>query len=148
MHQRPTRTPVRTPAGVLTGSALLAALLMASLTGCSAGGDTRAAAVDAASDFVTALDDQRGADACALLVPDARQAVTDQTHRDCADGVLELDLPRVVRTASTEVHGRAALVHGEGDAVFLARSGSSWLVRAAGCTPVADAPFECVLDGS
>ncbi|NII40996.1 hypothetical protein E9228_001632 [Curtobacterium flaccumfaciens] len=138
MHHRPTRTR----------TALLAVALVASLAGCSAGGSTRTAAVDAASDFAAAIADHGGAEACALLVPDARQAVTDETHRDCADGVLDLDLPTTVRTASTEVYGRAAFVRGDGDALFLARSGSTWLVRAAGCTPVPDAPFDCVLDGS
>lgn len=148
MHHQPIPTPVKSRGGILTASALLAVTIVAPLTGCSAGGSTRAAAVDAASDFAAAIADDRGADACALLVPDARQAVTDQTHRDCADGVLDLHLLSTVRTTSTEVHGRAAIVHGDGDALFLARSGSSWLVRAAGCTPVPDAPFDCVLDGS
>jgi hypothetical protein len=46
------------------------------------------------------------------------------------------------------VYGRAGLVELRDTAVFVARSGSSWLVRAAGCTAHADAPYDCTVDGS
>ncbi|WIB26871.1 hypothetical protein [Curtobacterium sp. MCSS17_015] len=135
------------PATVVTFAGVVSALL--TLTGCSAGGSTRAAAADAAADFTGALAARHGDAACALLVPDARDAVTSETDQDCAVGVLGLGLPTDVDTGSTEVHGRAAIVRGDGDGtLFLARSGSTWLVRAAGCTPVPDAPFDCALDGS
>ncbi|PZE35775.1 hypothetical protein [Curtobacterium sp. MCPF17_031] len=140
----------RVPAAV---AVVTAGLL--TLSACSAGGSTRVSAADAAVDFTSALADHRGDRACRLLVPDARDAVESETHRDCAGGVLELDLPtrgaaHTEVVTQTEVSGRAAIVRGDGDgsALFLARSGSSWLVRAAGCTAVADAPFDCVLDGS
>jgi hypothetical protein len=133
---------------VATTVALLA------LTGCSAGGSTRSSAETTATRFSQAIADGDGAGACALLVRDARQAVEDRTRTSCERGVLRLDLPRPAApasasaSASARVYGRAAIVDDGRDILFLARSGDTWLVRAAGCTPEKDAPYDCTLDGS
>lgn len=127
---------------VATAVALLA------LTGCSAGGSTRSSAETTATRFSQAIADGDGAGACALLVRDGRQAVEDRTRTSCERGVLRLDLPRQADAASARVYGRAAIVDDGHATLFLARSGDTWLVRAAGCTPEKDAPYDCTLDGS
>jgi len=144
-----------------------AAIVGLALTGCSAGGSARAGAEDTAARFLQAVADGDGSRACALLVRDARDAVETATRTSCERGVLRLGLTdeRVstggdadadagnghghgTGTGSARVYGRAAIIEDGPDTVFLARSGDTWLVRAAGCSPRTDAPFTCALDGS
>ena len=132
------------------------AIACLALAGCSAGGSARAGAEATAAHFARAIADGDGARACVLLVPDAREAVETTTRAGCAEGVLRLGLGDRQRstsgstggTTSARVYGRAAIVEQARDTLFLARSGDTWLVRAAGCTPVDDAPYDCTLDGS
>ena len=132
------------------------AIACLALAGCSAGGSARAGAEETAAHFARAIADDDGARACALLVRDAREAVETTTRARCEIGVLRLGLDDRQRstggstsgTISARVYGRAAVVEQARDTVFLARSGDTWLVRAAGCTPVEDAPYDCTLDGS
>lgn len=138
------------------------AIACLALAGCSAGGSARAGAEETAAHFARAIADDDGARACALLVRDAREAVETTTRARCEVGVLRLGLDDRQRstggstsgtsgtsgTISARVYGRAAIVEQARDTVFLARSGDTWLVRAAGCTPVEDAPYDCTLDGS
>ncbi|PPF27919.1 MULTISPECIES: hypothetical protein [unclassified Rathayibacter] len=123
-------------------TAATAALVLA-LCGCSADGTAARRAADA---FLSALADGDGAAACALLTDSAREAVQDR-EGDCPADVLELGIAGD-GAGDAEVYGRAAIVRSGSTAVFLTPGDDGWLVRAAGCTPVADAPFECVLDGS
>ncbi|PZF54117.1 hypothetical protein DEJ23_13330 [Curtobacterium sp. MCSS17_008] len=138
-------TPAPTPTATATVLAIVVSVL--ALTGCSAGGSTRVDAMATADRFLRDVAHGDGRAACALLVPDAREDVEDRTGRSCADGVTALDLP-TPEDGRTQVYGRAAIVESDRHAVFLARSGDSWLVRAAGCRPVPDAPYECTVDGS
>lgn len=132
------------------------AIACLALAGCSAGGSARAGAEETAAHFARAIADDDGARACGLLVRDAREAVETTTRARCEIGVLRLGLDDRQRstggstsgTISARVYGRAAIVEQARDTVFLARSGDTWLVRAAGCTPVEDAPYDCTLDGS
>ncbi len=121
--------------------------LALAVTGCSAGGSTRLDAMATADRFLRDVGHGDGRAACALLVPDAQRDVEDRTGRSCAEGLTTLDLPAPT-DGRTRVYGRAAIVEADGHAVFLARSGDAWRVRAAGCTPVPDAPYECTVDGS
>ncbi|PPG48802.1 hypothetical protein C5C24_14925 [Rathayibacter sp. AY2B3] len=123
-------------------SAAAAALVLA-LCGCSADGTAARHAADA---FLSAVAGGDGRAACALLTDSAREAVQDR-EGDCPAGVLELGIAGD-GAGDAEVDGRAAIVRSGSTAVFLTPGDDGWLVRAAGCTPVADAPFECVLDGS
>ena len=135
------------------------AIACLALAGCSAGGSARAGAEETAAHFARSIADGDGARACGLLVRDAREAVETTTRARCEVGVLRLGLDDRQRstggstsstsgTISARVYGRAAIVEQARDTVFLARSGDTWLVRAAGCTPVEDAPYDCTLDGS
>ena len=146
-----------------------AAVACLALTGCSAGGSARAGAEDTAARFLQAVADGDGSRACALLVRDARDAVETATRTSCERGVLRLGLTDErastsgdadadadagnghgtgTGTGTARIYGRAAIIEDGADTVFLARSGDTWLVRAAGCSPRTDAPFTCALDGS
>jgi len=127
-----------------------AALVLVVVTGCSAGGSARTGAETTAEQFARAVSVGHGAGACALLTRDAREDVETVSGVACATGIgrLRLAVPSAVAPDDTRVHGRAAMVDRDGSALFLARSGSTWLVRAAGCTPETDAPYDCTVDGS
>jgi len=135
----------------LATAAVACSLTCAALAGCSAGGATRAGAEETAERFSRAVADRDGSTACGLLVRDARDAVETATRTSCERGVLRLGLTDTGASAGTgtaRVYGRAAIIEDGPDTVFLARSGGTWLVRAAGCAPRTDAPFTCALDGS
>ncbi len=125
-------------------------VVLAVLTGCSAGGSARADAEATAERFAQAVSAGRGATACALLTRDAREDVETASGVGCATGIsrLRLAVPPADAPGDTLVYGRAAMVDQGGPALFLARSGSTWLVRAAACTPRTDAPYDCTVDGS
>jgi hypothetical protein len=136
-----------TPTTRSTTTVVATAAVVLALTGCSAGGSIRVDATATADRFLRDVEHGDGRAACGLLVPAARQDVEDRTGRSCADGLTTLDLP-APEDGRTRVYGRAAIVEADGHAVFLARSGDSWRVRAAGCSPMPDAPYECTVDGS
>jgi hypothetical protein len=129
---------------VVAGLAVVAVLL----AGCSSLGPGSEEATDATTRFFESLAEGDGTAACALLNESAREAVEEQTDARCADGVLTLGLDPDARPDGTEVYSRAAFVRTGPTAVFLTPGDDGWLIRAAGCEPVADAPFDCVLDGS
>jgi hypothetical protein len=101
-----------------------------------------------ATEFVSAIADSDGGAACTLLDDDAVKDVEARTRSDCAEGILTLGLPDAGRSQSTEVFGRSALVRLDTGSLFLTLGGPSWRIRAAGCEPREDAPFECTVDGS
>jgi hypothetical protein len=128
-------------------ASLLAGALTAALAGCSTLGPTSADADATVAAFGAALEAGDGVTACALLDEGAVDDVQSQTKADCSDGVLELDLPVAGSPHATEVYGRSALVRAAADSLFLTVAGADWRIRAAGCTPVRDAPFECMIEG-
>ncbi|GAA4267772.1 hypothetical protein [Frondihabitans peucedani] len=129
---------------------LLAVLALAScaLSACgsaTAGASTSPSAV--AARFEHAVSTRDYGAACRLLTPPTKADVEKQSGRSCASSLPSLGLPEQGPSESTRVYGRAALVTATGASVFLARSGDTWAVRAAGCTPKAEGPFECALGG-
>jgi hypothetical protein len=128
-------------------SVLLVALTTGSLAGCSTIGPSAADATSTAAVFRQAVDAGDGGAACELLNEPARENVESSTDADCETGILGLELgDQDVR--STDVYGRSALVQSSTGSVFLTVVGSAWKIRAAGCAPVKDAPFECAIEGS
>ena len=124
-------------------AALATALLLA---GCAAGPDADAAR-EAAVAFTAAASAGDGEAACALAADGAREAVEETTGRPCADGVTLLGITPIVPD-DVVVSGRGAVVRAGDEAVFLALGADGWEVRAAGCAPRAEAPYECAMDGS
>jgi hypothetical protein len=126
---------------------LVVAFATGSLAACSTIGPSAADATSTAAAFRQAVDAGDGGAACELLNEPAREDVESSTGADCETGILALELgDQVVR--STDVYGRSALVESSTGSVFLTVVDSAWRIRAAGCAPVKDAPFECAIEGS
>ena len=124
--------------------AVVAAVIL--LAGCAAGPDAGAAR-DAAVAFTAAASEGDGRAACALAADGAREAVEESTGEPCAEGVTRLGITAIAPD-DVVVSGRGAVVRADGDAVFLALSADGWQVRAAGCAPQRDGPYDCEMDGS
>ncbi len=144
--------------GLLTRGAVAPLLVVGvalALAGCSNPGPGAADAGRAAADFATAVADGDGARACALLTPRAAQSLADDAETTCeqavlADPVTSAVVPDGPPTGAPEpkAFGREAQVHLDGDVLFLAMAGGGWKVSAAGCTPLPDQPYDCVIEGS
>lgn len=124
--------------------AALAGVLV--LAGCAAGPDADAAR-DAAIAFTRAASTGDGEAACALAADSAREAVEEATGEPCATGVMLLGIAAIAPD-DVVVSGRGAVVRSGDEAVFLALGANGWEVRAAGCAPRAEAPYDCAMDGS
>ena len=124
---------------------LLAVVLLA---GCSSVGDREDAATGAAVRLFTAVGAQDGAGACAVLAPDTVAELEQSADKPCAEAILEEDLPAPGRVAGADVYGQWAQVRLDGDTVFLAVFPDGWRVVAAGCTPRAERPYDCLIKGS
>jgi hypothetical protein len=119
---------------VLSGAA--AALL----AGCA--GMERPDVERVATDFATGAPGVR----CALLAPAALAALESDESAPCTATVGRL-APPGGQVQQTEVWGDEAQVRMTGDTLFLTHTGAGWKVIAAGCTPNADLPYECRLEG-
>jgi hypothetical protein len=112
--------------------------------GCAAGSAPDAESV--VSRFYAAYGRQDGAAACALLAPAARKEVADAAHGSCARGLLRETLRGGDPVRSSQVYGDQAQVRVRGDTAFVARIDGRWQVRAVGCTPRREAPYECEVE--
>jgi hypothetical protein len=122
------------------------ALLVSALVGC--GGDVRSAAVGrVAADFGSAVAADDGAAACALLSPATAEKLAEDAATECADAVLEADLPDAGEVRSVDVYGGQARVVLDGDTMFVAELSDGWAVVAAGCRPRGERPYDCELEG-
>lgn len=134
------------------GCAVLAAAL--ALGGCSLQRPDAEDAGTAARDFVAAVEGGDGAAACALLAPRAQEALAEQAGTPCAEAVLGSDVVDALPAADATfveppvAYGRQSQVHLGGDVLFLVLDGEGWVVRAAGCTPRPDQPYDCAIEGS
>ena len=86
------------------------------------------------------------AERCDLLAPATRAAVEQDEGAPCVEAIEDLSLDGG-SVRSVEVWGRDAQVRLEDDTVFLAEFDGGWRVVAAVCSPQADAPYECEVDG-
>jgi hypothetical protein len=130
----------------IVGVAGTAALL--ALAGCSSLEPDGAGAVSVSNAFIDAISSGDGVDACGLLNDAARESVMDQTGEECADGILDLNINLSGPADTSQVYSRAAFVDLGDSALFLTVGAHDWVIRAAGCAPDADRPFDCVIDGS
>ncbi|HEV2885714.1 MAG TPA: hypothetical protein VGX49_02275 [Jatrophihabitans sp.] len=125
--------------------ALAVIVVAGGLTGC-ASSTQRSQVQSVAVEFVTAVEDDKGADACALLTSDAEESVSGATDVPCATAVLNLE------ESGSQVHhvqiwGDAAQVKLGSDTVFLSRLSAGWQVRAAGCQSQPGAAYNCDVEG-
>lgn len=129
---------------------VLVALAALTLAACTPPGDAPAAA---ATDFYAAVADGDGTAACADLAPAVVESVEEETASSCADALTTGDLgddlqdrARGTTEPRVRVAGRQAQAVLGTDTVFLTRSGSRWLVTAAGCTPRPERPYDCEVE--
>jgi hypothetical protein len=125
--------------------ALAVIAVAAGLTGC-AGSPQRSDVQGVAVHFVTAIEDRNGAEACALLTPDAEESVSGATHVACDTAVLNVDESGAV-VRHVQVWGDAAQVKVGSDTVFLQDLPDGWQVRAAGCRFQPGAAYHCDVEG-
>ncbi|WP_133159180.1 hypothetical protein [Arthrobacter glacialis] len=127
---------------------LVPVVLLAAVSGCAPSGAGPASAAQA---FYAALDGHDLAAACALLAPATIKSLAKDGDGSCPTGLEDAGLAAVGpdgrAPSATQVFGRSALVSLGAENVFLTQSGTRWLVDAAGCTAVEDAPFDCEIGG-
>ncbi|MEU8102981.1 hypothetical protein AB0C18_04560 [Nonomuraea muscovyensis] len=121
----------------------LALLALVLVTGCSV--DTGAPA-RTAERFHEAVAERRDDTACALLSPRAAEKLPDP-GQTCAEALRALELEAGGPITSVQVWGDAAQVRMAGDTVFLHRFSDGWRVKAAGCEPQGDLPYDCEVEG-
>lgn len=112
------------------------------LTGCAV--DTTAPA-RAAVRFHTAVAAGQLDDACAMLSAETADRLPGP-GQSCAEALRALRLRPGGDVTEVAVWGEDAQVRLTGDTLFLHRFGDVWRVRAAGCAPVPDLPYECALE--
>jgi hypothetical protein len=119
--------------------------LACALTGCASSAE-RSQVQAVAVEFVTAVQDGDGQDACALLTSEAEQSVSGATDVPCATAVLNVEeLGNQVH--GTQIWGDAAQVKLGSDVVFLRRLPGGWQVRAAGCQSAPGVGYHCDVQG-
>ena len=130
------------------GAAILLPLSLLLVAGCGSVGERGEAAAAVAARMLSAVQDQDGAGACALLAPDTVAELEESAGKPCAEAILEEDLPVPGTVTASEVYGQWAQVRLTEDTVFLGVFPGGWRVVAAGCTPRRNRPYDCNLQGS
>ena len=122
---------------------MVAALLLA-VTGCaSAQEDT----VEQVTERLhAAIDQQDGAAACELLSEQA-QTQLQSSGDSCEVAILEAGLSPDGRVEQVNVFDTSAQVRYDDDVVFLSDFPEGWKVIGAGCTPQAEGPYDCAVEG-
>jgi hypothetical protein len=134
----------RTPNGGLALAVAVAALV---LTSCADA--QREPVTETAAAFYTALANDDGAGACAELAARTRSTVEQSAQKPCEQAILEEDIPVLDDAADprdVSTFGTGAQVRYIGEATFLSRFRTGWLVVAAGCVPGPGEVFDCQVD--
>jgi hypothetical protein len=76
------------------------------------------------------------------------EELEDGAPGSCADELLQLVIPGASEVTESKAYGSNAQVQMDQDTVFLTRSGDTWKVIAAGCTPQGERPYDCEVEGS
>ncbi|RVX38336.1 hypothetical protein EDD27_0632 [Nonomuraea polychroma] len=119
---------------------LLASLAMAA--GCAADTASPARVAERFHALIAANQDES---ACGMLAPKTAEKLPDP-GQSCADALRELRFGPGGVVTSVSVWGDEAQVRMAGDTLFLHRFSSGWRVKAAGCKPVRDLPYDCEVD--
>ncbi|MEU4578804.1 hypothetical protein ACBI99_37855 [Nonomuraea sp. ATR24] len=117
-------------------------LALALVTGCAI--DT-AGPARAAERFRAALAAQQAEAACAMLARKTAENLPDR-GQSCPEALRELNLGDPGGVTEVTVWGDTALVRLAGDTLFLQRYTDGWRVKAAGCEPVPDLPYDCEVE--
>ena len=112
------------------------------LTGCASASEPEVERV------ATTFEDPSGdpGERCDLLAPATRTALEKSGSAPCAEALEGVPLEGgTVR--SVEIWGGNAQVQLTGDTVFLTETTAGWRITSAACTPRAEAPYDCEVDG-
>jgi hypothetical protein len=83
---------------------------------------------------------------CDLLIPKTRAAFEQSESAPCAEAIEDLPLEGG-SVESVEIWGGDAQVKLTGDTLFLSETSAGWRITSAACTPQAEAPYDCEVDG-
>lgn len=120
------------------------AVLMLVLAGTACAVDT-ASPARAAERFHAAISAHQEEAACGLLARKTADRLPDP-GQTCADALRGLRFGPAGQVTEVSVWGEDAQVRLAGDTLFLHRFTDGWRVKAAGCRPVRDLPYECEVD--
>jgi hypothetical protein len=129
---------------VLTCAAVVAGLAM--ITACGSSPDADAAA-QVSQSFHRAVSAGEGQAACEVLAPGVVDELEESAGTPCEQAIVDEGLPAAETILESAAFGTGAMVVLDGDVVFLAEFDGGWRVTAAGCTPRADRPYDCLLQG-
>ena len=116
------------------------------LGGCSSSQTQEVSVV--AQRFYTAVTQADGRGACVLLSPATRTELEQASGEQCAQAVLDEQLPGPEGIASARAYGTMAIVTAGNDTMFLSRFPDGWLVTGVGCQPTGQAErYDCTVTG-
>ncbi|WP_188190125.1 hypothetical protein [Nonomuraea sp. SYSU D8015] len=115
---------------------------LAALAGCAA---DPAAPARAAERFHAAVAAQQDEAACGMLARKTAARLPDP-GQSCAEALRELKLGPGGKVVSVSVWGDEAQVRLAGDTLFLHRFSDGWRIKAAGCKPERDLPYDCEVE--
>lgn len=118
-------------------------VLAASAVACS-GADT-AAPGDAAERFHAAIAAHQEEAACGMLARKTADKLPDP-GQTCADALRDARLGPGGKVTAVSIWGDEAQVRLAGDTLFLHHFTDGWRIKAAGCRPVHDLPYDCEVE--
>ena len=124
---------------------IAAGIAAAVVVGFARGADDDAAGATVAR-FAGAIERGDGAAACRELTAGARHKLQSEEKKPCAEAILELELSGGAVTRVEAAETSAAVDLEEGDRAYLDKTASGWRIGAAGCKPIARAPYDCELE--
>lgn len=128
-------------------AALVAVTTLAATGGCASLHPDGSGAAAVAGRFHDLVRRGDGRAACALLAASTVEELERSSGRTCPAAVLGAGLPRALTVRGNDAYGRSARVLMDHDVVFLTVVGHLWRVRAAGCTPDGQKPYDCKVKG-
>lgn len=133
------RASARRPQGVIVAGAAVVLVV----SGCTStpGQD---AVTSAARSFASALERGDGAAACRLLTIDADQSASGATDVPCETAISSV-VEHGDSVHGVQVWGDAAQVRVGDDVLFLRRVSGAWRVSAAGCEPLPEGRYDCMV---
>ena len=123
---------------------VLAVATMATVAAAGCAVDTEGPA-RTAERFHTALAAHQEESACALLARRTAEKLPGR-GQSCAEALRELGFGPGGAVSAVSVWGDEAQVRLAGDTLFLHRFSDGWRIRAAGCEPEGDLPYDCEVD--
>ncbi|MFI8902680.1 hypothetical protein ACIGO7_31620 [Streptomyces virginiae] len=127
--------------------ALTVAATVVVLGGCGAPEPRLDGARRAATSFEETLARADYVAACALLAPQTRRQLEQDSDKPCGSALADEELPVADPVRTTQVYGRQALLRLEGDTLFLSQFDDGWKIVAAGCEPASGKPYQCAVKG-